>query len=57
MLRHLDLSDNHIGDSGASAIAEAASRLEQLAWLNLGGNLITKHGADSLATALSAPAL
>ena len=34
-LEYIDLADNHIGDSGVAAVAEAASRLKHLKTLAL----------------------
>jgi hypothetical protein len=34
-LEYIDLADNHIGDSGVAAVAEAAARLKHLKTLAL----------------------
>ena len=57
VLQNLDLADNQIGDSGAAAVSEAASRLKSLSSLALGGNLITKQGAASIAAGLRSATL
>ena len=44
----LDISENHIGDEGANALAACIDRMTGLEVLNLSGNKISSHGAESL---------
>ena len=49
----LNLEDNHIGDSGAQALAQALTNNTSLTSLNLTRNYIGDSGAKALATALT----
>lgn len=52
-LRHLDASNNGLGDEGSRALAPVLRRLPRLKNLDISENDIALHGAEALASAFS----